>query len=345
MRLEGLRIKGFRGFRDGITFESFDALNVISGENNIGKSNVLAAIELAYLLLGDVAMHQWPDRQIEKMLGLKPSDIFTVDTSEGTVEFHLQFSFDTAELASLEASTGLEYFREKTHVEIEIILHRSAGMYRWASAIRPSFGRSADNQIAKMATYGLAGAKSEERAFSILPVHRAPMGQESSSAILPQKILVPLLECKESHDLLRRGRWLRFNDAVNMMRDVLGKGDVVPSLDATGKVLLHIVNPSGAIPVERAGAGAQRTLAIIAMLTTSPTPIMAIEDPEVGLHHSLQIRLRDVFRRLVADHDLPGQIFVTSHSPVFIASIHGYALRHGMDGPRAERSFVPQVSQ
>lgn len=345
MRLEGLRVKGFRNLREGITFESFDSLNVLSGENNIGKSNILAAIELSYLLLGDVAMHQWPDRQIEKMLGLKPEDIFSIENLDGTAEFQLQFSFEHGEMEAIEASTGLDYFRENNSVSLEIMLHRSGGIYRWATAVRPSFGRSADNQIAKMATYGLTGAKTEQRAFSILPAHRAPFGQEFTGEIVTQKILLPLLECKESYDRVKQGRWLRFCDAVHGMREALGKGELVPRMDRdTGKVSLAFEGPNGRIPVHRAGTGAQRVIAMLAMLTTAPTAIMAVEDPEAGLHHSMQIRLRDAFRRIITDHDNPRQIFITSHSPVFIASIHGYALRPSPDGPRAERSFVPQVS-
>jgi predicted ATP-dependent endonuclease of OLD family len=346
MRLEALRIKGFRNLREGISFESLDHLNVISGENNIGKSNVLAALELSFLLLGDVAMHQWPDRQIEKMLGLKPEDIYPIENLDGTAEFQLQIAFDHEEIEAIEASTGLDYFREHSSVELEIILHRSAGIYRWATAVRPSFGRTADNQIAKIATYGVHGAKLERRAFSILPSHRPSLGQEHSTELVSQKILLPLLECKESRERVKHARWLRFCDSVHAMRDALGKGELVPRLDQnTGKVSLAFETATGRIPVQRLGNGAQRVIAMLAFLSTSPTHMMALEDPEIGLHHSMQIRLRDAFRRLVADHDQPRQLLITSHSPVFIASIHGYAMRQGPEGPRAERSFVPQVSQ
>lgn len=51
MHLKQFSVKGFKNFRQKIILEEMGAICVIHGENNIGKSNVLEAMQLFFQLL------------------------------------------------------------------------------------------------------------------------------------------------------------------------------------------------------------------------------------------------------------------------------------------------------
>ncbi len=84
-------------------------------------------------------------------------------------------------------------------------------------------------------------------------------------------------------------------------------------------------------------------IAMAGALLASKAQIVAIEEPEADLHHGLQLRLRDIFKRIIADELGPKQLLLVSHSPVFVATSHGYMLRATPQGPRIELSAAAKV--
>lgn len=55
MRLTSFSVKGFKNFREEVTLEGLSAINILHGENNVGKSNLMEALLLA-LELWDVGL-------------------------------------------------------------------------------------------------------------------------------------------------------------------------------------------------------------------------------------------------------------------------------------------------
>jgi hypothetical protein len=53
MQLKTFRVKGFKNFRSEVVLEELGPINVIHGDNNVGKSNLVEAIGLLFLLLGE----------------------------------------------------------------------------------------------------------------------------------------------------------------------------------------------------------------------------------------------------------------------------------------------------
>lgn len=72
MRLTSFSVKGFKNFREEVTLEGLSAINILHGENNVGKSNLMEALLLA-LELWDVGLEpegfSTPD---QKLLGYPP---------------------------------------------------------------------------------------------------------------------------------------------------------------------------------------------------------------------------------------------------------------------------------
>ncbi len=347
MRIESIKIKGFRNLRSAVALEELADINVIHGDNNVGKSNVIDAIELAFSLLGDLAMHQWPDRQFEKLRGLRPTDVFPTDALDGSAEIVLRVALDADEGAHIADSTGTLALRSGGSVELELLLARSNGTYRWASTVKPSYGRATDAVVARTIKRGVPPYPSEDStAFIALPRLRAAYGGATGREVVPAWLLEALLDAHDARDAKKHRLWQRFNDVVVAgLRDVIGDGQVVPRYDArTEKVLLEHHTATGPVVCERLGGGVQRVIAMAGSLLASSAHVVAIEEPEADLHHGMQLRLRDIFRRILADELGPKQLLLVSHSPVFVATMHGYQLRASAQGPRIERSAAAKVS-
>jgi hypothetical protein len=346
VRIDSIRVKGFRNFRSPVSLDELAAVNVIHGENNVGKSNLVDAVELAFLLLGDLAMHQWPDRQMEKLYGLRPVDIFAVEDPEGSAEVVLRVHFDADEGAHIADTTGVLALRARGAVELELLVARSGGTFRWASTVKPSYGRPVDAVVARTVKRGSPPHREDKSAFLSLPKLRAAYGGETGRDVLSQGLLRSLLDAHDARDAREHRLWQRFNEiVVGGLKDFLGDGQLLPRYDPrTERVVLELHSGAGAIPIERLGGGLQRVLAMTGQLLATDAQIVAIEEPEADLHHGLQLRLREVFKRIVADEIGPKQLLLVSHSPVFVATMHGYQLRNGAQGARVERTTAPKVS-
>ncbi len=347
MRIESIKIKGFRNLRAALSLDELADINVVHGENNSGKSNIVDAIELAFSMLGDLAMHQWPDRQFEKLLGLRPSDVFPVEALDGSMEIVLRVALDPNEGAHIADTTGTLALRSGGSVELELLLARSNATWRWASTVKPSYGRATDAVVARTIKRGVPPyATDDSMAFVALPRLRAAYGGHNGREVVAPWLLEALLDAHDARDAKKHRLWQRFNDVVVAgLRDVIGEGQVVPRYDPrTEKVLLEHHTPAGPIACERLGGGVQRVIAMAGSLLASSAHIVAIEEPEADLHHGMQLRLRDIFRRIIADELGPKQLLLVSHSPVFVATMHGYQIRSTPQGPRIERSTAAKVS-
>jgi hypothetical protein len=205
MRIDSIRVKGFRNFRQPVSLEELTDINVLHGENNTGKSNLIDAIELAFALLGDLAMHQWPDRQMEKLLGLRPIDVFPVEAQEGSVEIVLRVSLDPAEGEHIADTTGTLALRSGGSVEIELLLARSANAFRWNSSIKPSYGRNTDAVVARTIKRGAPPYKDDSCAFLSMPSLRSAYGGAEGRDTVPQGVLAALLDSHDARDAKSTG--------------------------------------------------------------------------------------------------------------------------------------------
>jgi len=68
-------------------------------------------------------------------------------------------------------------------------------------------------------------------------------------------------------------------------------------------------------------------------LLVSDADFIAIEEPELNLRFSLQLRLRDILEEIVKAPVGPQQIFLTSHSPALKFGKHFYAMKVTDEGP------------
>lgn len=64
MQLQSFRTRGFKNFRHEVALEGLERINVIHGTNNVGKSNLLEAIGLFFVLLDEIVQRATPTAHI-----------------------------------------------------------------------------------------------------------------------------------------------------------------------------------------------------------------------------------------------------------------------------------------
>lgn len=97
------------------------------------------------------------------------------------------------------------------------------------------------------------------------------------------------------------------------------------------------------IPLHLLGSGVQQLAILLGSLLVFGSTLVGVEEPELNLRYTLQLRLREVLADLVG---VPGgldQLFLTSHSDAFEAGAHFYHMEPTPDGPRVERRRVEEA--
>jgi predicted ATPase len=336
VKIESIKIQGYRQFRDAIALEDLAPISVVHGANNSGKSAVLDALRLGFTLLGDLAVHQWPDRQMEKVHRVRPEDVFSADALDGRAELTLRVALEPAEGAHLAESAGVLGLRDGGTVGLVLMVSRAQEAFRWSSGVKPSLGRSADAAIARLIKRGVPPHREDEASLLAL-------GTESGAERIPQSLLRTLLDAYDAREPREHRLWLRFHDFVlDALRAHTGGSALKPRYDPrTERVTLEVHAPSHTLPVERLGDGVQRVLALAGQVLATRASLVTIESPEAGLDATLQLRLREILQRIVADEGASKQLLLASHSSVFVTALPGYALTSTANGARVERGAAP----
>jgi hypothetical protein len=111
----------------------------------------------------------------------------------------------------------------------------------------------------------------------------------------------------------------------------------------TNRANLAFQSPSTRIPIDLLGSGIQQIVALIARLLMSNANLVAIEEPELNLRYSLQLRLREIFKEIIEAPVGPQQLFLTSHSPAFEFGQHFYAMLKINELPTVELKSIKQA--
>jgi len=118
MQLKRFSVKGFKNFRQEIVLEDMGAICVIHGENNVGKSNVLEAMQLFFQLLMVQERIAWVQQitssDIEQ-LGFIPGEIFNLEFFEA-IDFDATFNIEANELKE----AGIEELLPSSNSNVQI---------------------------------------------------------------------------------------------------------------------------------------------------------------------------------------------------------------------------------
>ncbi len=376
MRLEQFEVQAYKNLRAPVRLEQLGQINVVHGDNNVGKSNLVEAIGLLFVLLqalredgrgapslGESFARRTPVRAAGLAgrtaartfayfteRGFPPDEIFNLDAPT-PIELSATLRLDRGDLdakdppwmaAPIEAGARLER-REDDLVITLTRLQTSSGIDLLSSPSEDAAGTTAADVLERLGPR--RRGKSLEPRFALLRTDRTALTEVSSDRSsplvtrdpLPQDIAMDLYRAEGSSGVLRQ-RFDRFIGVLDGFRDLVGEGrwQMRYDVDAGLAELLHDRGTSR-VPLRLMGSGIQQIAVLCARLLMTGADFAAIEEPELNLRWLAQHRLREALRSAVGAEGAPSQLLLTSHSPAFEFEPTFYAMSRGPSGPRVAR--------
>jgi len=174
------------------------------------------------------------------------------------------------------------------------------------------------------------------RAAGGLRMARIPVERLASPALA-----LTLYDARDATEIEISRRWMRFADIMANFTDVIGEGTFIVTYDRkANEARLLYETQSARIPLRLLGSGVQQLAALLGHVVVTGATIVGIEEPELNLRYTMQLRLREVLSRLVGGPGGLDQLFITSHSDAFETGTHFYLMEPTPDGPRIEKRGV-----
>jgi ABC-type transport system involved in cytochrome c biogenesis ATPase subunit len=349
MRLQRFEVQGYKNLRQRVVLEDLGAINVIHGENNVGKSNLLQAIGLFFRVLGHLhdtnaslpTRTAWSCKVADwNATGFPSTEIFDLEAPEAPrpIELLAHVSVEAEE------SSALPHPESVQSVEIEMRIERFVDSIQvWVPRVLLD-ERNAEEEWKRLALLlsrrHLPQTQVSTPRFALLGTDRRLWDErgDENRDLVPASLLLQLYDAKEAFDSARYRRWELFTKMMARFEDMLGEGSFVAVYDRrVNRANLAWQTKHARIPVALLGSGVQQIIAVVARLLMSDATIVAIEEPELNLRFRLQRRLHEIFEEIVNEDVGLRQIFVTSHSPAFESGQFFYGMSATPDGPVIER--------
>lgn len=318
-RLKTLRMKNWRSIADAELSLVDGAPTLLYGENDAGKSNVIAAVETFYKLLAFV----------------KDSSADPTGESFDWVEFN-------PHQIPPEGAIALEHpiHYKETSAILEGVLSSEQGEQTTVSFEISTERRNPDSDDARFVLKVLKVAGpflfhppralrlGERRGFQaeLLPAPRAP-----ELALAPDGggVKLALFRCANSaHKAMRERYYGEFRELVKASPAHLPEPVVVVGDDSD--IRIHL----GDAPVEHHGAGVQQWVLAAAMVAVDAPDIVLFEEPETNLSWESQRAIVGLLQALARRR----QLVIATHSP-HLGSLAGkdgpwiFVRRDGGSGP------------
>jgi bifunctional DNA-binding transcriptional regulator/antitoxin component of YhaV-PrlF toxin-antitoxin module len=325
--LQQFEVKGYKNLTRTIRFGSLGRINVIHGKNNVGKSNLLQAMDLYFRLLGTLRDFPRADAEIADVVNWDfpavsdleewghPSDEIFNFTEPKPIEMTGAFALTARQREQF----GLE--RSKSSVELGIqLLVKNGGLgvgTKMGGVPEPVLRSLLDH----LSTVRLLQAKRISNRFALIGVNRHVLGDTSvapSLHVVPQEVRDKLFDAKESREATMVRRWELFVEAMRQFEPILGSGRFDTAFDRRSNQADLVFDKGNVrVPVGLLGSGVQQIAALLGQLLLTPATLVGIEEPELNLRYTLQKQLLGAFQKIVTSEYGPEQLFLSSHSPAF----------------------------
>lgn len=351
MQLRSFKAQGFKNFQQPVVLEDLGPLNVIHGPNNVGKSNLLQAIELFFFLMGlDHDPMGFPSLPMQTILqltdetlagaGLPRTDIFNL-AGPSPILLEAVLLTEPAELRAVgidpdvlpldwvRIAVELRWMGSYVGYTMPRFETRDGKDYVTITKTVPEFAQLAT--FAKLVALAPRSSTDADTRFARIPVER----------LVAPGLALALYDARESTEIDIARRWDRFVEAMGEFEDILGKGRFVVTYDRKAEEAQILYQTHNArIPLRLLGSGVQQLATQLGITLVTGASIVAVEEPELNLRYTMQLRLREVLSKLIGGPGGLDQIFITTHSDAFEAGPHFYYMEPTPDGPRAEKRRV-----
>lgn len=330
--LQQFKVKGYKNLVDTITFGPLGQINVIHGPNNVGKSNLLQAMDLYFRILNLLSGQESPSAKVTRRrdrfdkLGYRVDEVFNFVepiplelTGSFSLSSNQKEKLGLKKLSSTTFDIGLNISLQTDEVTIQIV-HLTSG--------------TTSEMLKRVLTFltrvYLPQTSESRSRFVLLGVNRHLAIEDAtspSSHIVPQQLRNALFDAKESREATMVRRWELFIEAMKQFENILGLGRFETAFDRQHSQADLVFDKGNVrIPVDLLGSGIQQVVVLLGQLLLTPATLVGIEEPELNLRYTLQKQILAAFQQITESEYGPQQIFLTSHSPAFEAEETFFAM-------------------
>lgn len=336
-----LMVKGYRAISMPIVLRNLDRYVALFGDNAVGKSSLLRAV----VLLGRLCEKHptellgsgrpWPSEAFFDTFGEDP----LMFNSAGTGEVQIVAKM-TGRLGSLEVAFTIQRWDPNsiriscdqaitngTNLMLEV--EQATSSLRSASAV-------SDPDLVDQAS-ARVGAAYQLLHQALEPV-RVAIGQ-SPSVPVPDPTRAALFDALSSTDIGLRNKVRAAFRRFGTLFPALGAGevDVLGNPPTHPKDLAWLADsPPSVIDLDHLGGGVQSTVATVASLVLSRSPIVCLEEPEAFVGARALMGLSSLFREATRNK-LCEQIWVATHAVTLVGDDEPIVVLEKKDGIVAVR--------
>ncbi len=362
MQLVEFEVQGFKSLYH-CKLDNLQRINVFHGDNNVGKSNLLEAMDLFFRILTLFD---------QEGAFSSSSRSFTFRGSDFQKEFELVedvFSWNTDPVIVLRglihiSESDFRHIRPEEQVRFVPQLEIGLRIAQRRGAVEVSL-------ITLETTEGsvLARKDSYQRQF-VIALIRGLLSKSGFYRIRFDRRLVPetvppSTEARSAalspldpagSNLKERLFWASVSDDPEerkAFRQVLrplfadpplSLGTLQPVARPGAPFDLQLETAERSIPIDQLGSGVQQLALLGGMIALSRCWIVAIEEPEINLSWPTQKKLKSILSNMVANQEIvPAQLFISSHSPLF--EFHENFFKVEMVNGRTQVTSVPNVER
>ncbi len=332
--IQSVRIKNFKNFKD-TTIDGFTKLNIITGENNAGKSNLLEAL---YCLVGK-SMHPCTnileiyDNIRKEPLTIESKNLmfYGLDTDK---EIQIVTTLDNNQTLDLQIKCIASEYQNT--IESQII--PTAEQAQVFSQLKFIFKKDKEEiyndylNIARIPNFPpIPNQSSYNRQFNNFKpnLSRKLLPFESAAIITPsdvarkRNVMNPnAIHIMEPNIIQAVGKILDDNQLEKRLNKSLNQFDKniqAIRFNANNQLKLKVKNIKEKVPLSMFGDGLMKYLHIVSTFIAKNATTIYIDEVENGLHFSrMRLLLEKIIDFIKKNKDRNLQVFMTTHSQEFV---------------------------
>ncbi len=319
MRLSGVELRNFRSIgAEPVVLRPLRKCNILVGQNNAGKSNVLRAIKLISdkhraggnaVALSDLDLHRRsPDLPFLCRLWFEADTSIQWDATISRLAGTDSFWFDVSwQQGKAPAVTDLSLAHVADFGRANALLEKLVNLQ-----FRTNVGREEIRNVFQRHSAPIFDRFSPE----IPVVHMVPEFRRIRSGdkyVLDGAGLIDLLAHYRVPEIGKDEDQSKFERIQEFMRRLLHLPQAILEITPSNPPTIVIKDGSLRLPLESYGTGVHELVILVTAVTSVEGTICCIEEPEIHLHPRLQ---RQFIEFLV--HDTSNQYLISTHSPTLI---------------------------
>lgn len=319
MMINGLLVKGYRGFTQEVTIENCAKINVFIGKNNSGKSNVLRFIHFLQHVKGIKSINSNNKVIVGEhdFLGQKIEYGFQVNHEAISDDTHKIHASKIISIIAEDNSLWIRYQMDKKGAvshdldSLKALLCEKLDNDSSNSLLRECLGRYGGNHEGRCSE--LAGFIAQSFNFDYknlyIPEIREIRSGANGKGHHDGGDLISRLRRIQNPTLENRETSIKIYSKINkFLADILGEADAryeVPS----EREEIYVTIDGKTLPLANLGMGITELVIMAAAATTTHDTVLCIDEPELHLHPELQ---KKFIQYLDAETD--NQYFIATHS-------------------------------